>query len=355
MIHPDDLPIVYEQLEKAVKTREDWELEFRIITPSNVYKWVRLEAKNDDNSENFGDYGIIRDVTSRKKGQVRVQKQNEILETLTQYDERELNLNSALKGIARSTTMALETGRVSFWTFEQNKNELVTKEVAQLKSGGNSQKEYKLSRSNHPAYFSELEKGKPIVANNTKNSNVFATLQESYLKPNNIVATLNIPIKFRGDIIGILCCENIGQSRNWKEEEIEFAQSIADASTLAFEAEDRKRAKVELEVSERQFRQVTRAVPGAIFKLVTRDWGSQEFEYMSPYAQELFGISKEEIEEDASKVIQMVHPADHEWLMEQYKKNVETQVLEVDLEFRIVLADGKVKWVRMASIVELQR
>ncbi len=245
-IHPDDLPVVYEQLEEAVRTRNDWSSEFRIITPSNVYKWLRLEAKNDGSSESFGNYGIIRDVTNRKKAQLRVQRQNEILETLTKYDEQKLTLNSALGAIAKSTAMAIEAGRVSIWTFGEDKEELTTTEVFQIKSTNNAQKEIKLNRRNFPTYFSEIDKGKAVIANNVKNSSVFSQMEDGYLKQNNIVATINVPIKFRGDVIGVLCCESIGESRNWKEEEIEFAQSIADASTLAFEA--RRQEKIQTRI-----------------------------------------------------------------------------------------------------------
>ncbi len=50
----------------------------------------------------------------------------------------------------------------------------------------------------------------------------------------------------------------------------------------------------------------------------------------------------------------MVHPDDQEWLYTEFQKNIDENAIETDLEFRILSDNGSQKWVRMASIVDMQ-
>ena len=353
MIHPEDLSLFLETMEKAIQNNSDWDIEFRIITPSNQYKWVRLEAKHDNDSKQYSAYGIMRDVTSRRKGQVRVQKQNELLDTLTQYDELGLDLSKALQTITKATALALEIGRVSIWEYASDKSAITTKDLYEISPNKHSSGA-ELKAIDYPNYFAELSKSINIVANDAHRHGATSEFSKGYLTPLGIGAMLDVPIRFKGEVIGVLCCEHVGGSRSWLEDEIDFAQAIADATTLAYEAEDRKRSKAELEASERQFRQVTRAVPGAIFKLASKSLGQAQFNYISPYVMEIFEISRQDVETNAAKLLAMVHPEDQSWLYPYFEKNIEDDAIQTDVEFRILTPSGKTKWVRMSSMRDLQ-
>jgi len=64
-----------------------------------------------------------------------------------------------------------------------------------------------------------------------------------YFAPNGVVSTLDAPVRWQDGPVGVLCCEHIGAMRSWRDDEISFIASLADAVSLAFEADRRRRAE----------------------------------------------------------------------------------------------------------------
>ena len=60
-----------------------------------------------------------------------------------------------------------------------------------------------------------------------------------YLKLHRVTAMLDVPIKVRGNLWGIICHEHVGDSaRKWSLEEKTFAISVANVVALALEQLD---------------------------------------------------------------------------------------------------------------------
>jgi signal transduction histidine kinase len=57
---------------------------------------------------------------------------------------------------------------------------------------------------------------------------------------------MDVPIRLRGKVLGIVCHEHIGAMRHWLPEEQQFVADIADMVSLALESSERKRAEEEL-------------------------------------------------------------------------------------------------------------
>jgi len=67
-----------------------------------------------------------------------------------------------------------------------------------------------LPREPYPAYFSALDTQRTIKAVDAHTDPATYELSEGYLKPLNIGAMLDAPIRYKGKMIGIFCCEHIG-------------------------------------------------------------------------------------------------------------------------------------------------
>ncbi|WP_084164048.1 hybrid sensor histidine kinase/response regulator [Rheinheimera texasensis] len=105
---------------------------------------------------------------------------------------------------------------------------------------------------------------------------------------------------------------------------------------LYFDVTDRMQAQLQLET-------LTSCVPGVVFQYLRKVNGNRSFPYLSPQAEQLFGLSLDELRKDASPFLQKVHPDDLEVLgqrLDQSSKSL--QVLQA--RFRLWSADGEYLW-----------
>ncbi|MBC3767808.1 GAF domain-containing sensor histidine kinase [Neptunicella marina] len=109
-----------------------------------------------------------------------------------------------------------------------------------------------LSKKDFPAYFSALELNRSIVANKAKTNSATSEFAEGYLASLNILSMLDCPIRHRGEMIGILCVESIGEQRDWQEDEQHFGASIAELYGRAISANQRNMYEEQLKRSNQQ-------------------------------------------------------------------------------------------------------
>ncbi len=94
-----------------------------------------------------------------------------------------------------------------------------------------------------PGYFSLFEKSKIILADDAMNYQPFSELKKSYLKPNNVVSLMDIPIRSEGKIIGVVCFEEVEEIRHWTLEDQKYGLITAQMLSLAVETFKRKLAQ----------------------------------------------------------------------------------------------------------------
>jgi two-component system sensor histidine kinase/response regulator len=84
------------------------------------------------------------------------------------------------------------------------------------------------------------------------------------------MSMLDAPIRLGGETVGVLCNEQIGDSRHWTPEDQNFVRSVADLISLAIAAQERNRTEAALRSSEEKFARAFLASPTAI--AITRLW-----------------------------------------------------------------------------------
>lgn len=112
-----------------------------------------------------------------------------------------------------------------------------------------------LHRSDFPHYFSCLDTGQAVVANDAPTDPATFEFCDNYLIPFGITSMLDVPIRHRGAMLGIICCEHQGEKREWTNEEIAFASALADTYGRAISAAQRNDYERQLQEVNEQLEQ----------------------------------------------------------------------------------------------------
>jgi two-component sensor histidine kinase len=99
-----------------------------------------------------------------------------------------------------------------------------------------------------PEYFAALEKDELLYVPNVLESPITKGLNESYNKPSGIITLLDIPLRFDGQMIGVMCFEKTGDEvKEFDNKERFFAQAISMVFSSNLEARKRRALQAHLD------------------------------------------------------------------------------------------------------------
>lgn len=151
-------------------------------------------------------------------------------------DKGELNVASRL--IINSVCEGLKITRAGIWLYDQQQT-LVQCTLLIDRGNDLDSESLVLTRKDFPHYFEALDSGRTIAAHNALTDVATFEFADVYLGPLNISSMLDVPIRHRGKMIGIICCEHQGEARHWEADEMVFAASLADLYGRAVSANER--------------------------------------------------------------------------------------------------------------------
>ncbi len=108
-------------------------------------------------------------------------------------------------------------------------------------------------------YRAALTDRSVILVRDTFNDPTTAALVPFYLAPKAIAAMLDAPIYRDGRPIGVVCSEHRGGPRNWTDDDVTFALSMADIVSQLFAADELREAEAALHERERALTQTLAA------------------------------------------------------------------------------------------------
>ena len=160
--------------------------------------------------------------------QNRINKQKSALITLMQantvFSDKPDKIFSS---VTRICSRATDVERVSVWLYNEEKTalhciDLYDNSTKKQSSGEILRMEY------FPMYRQALSFNLTFTISNVYEDTRTSEFVESYMKPNNIYSMMDAPIRFAGDIIGVLCFEHTDSIRTWFDDEELFATAVAD-------------------------------------------------------------------------------------------------------------------------------
>ncbi len=202
------------------------------------------------------------------------------------------DLKVALKEITQATAHNIAVERVSVWLYDETGTKIQCLDLFELSVNQHSEG-VELAEVDYPFYFQALTQDQLIAADDAHTDCRTQEFSQSYLTPLGIASMLDAPIRLGGQTVGVLCNEQIGQTRHWTPEDQNFARSIADLVSLALEAQERKRAEEALRQSEARERQKAKELELALDELKRTQGQLIQTEKMSSLGQMVAGVAHE--------------------------------------------------------------
>lgn len=168
-----------------------------------------------------------------------------LLELSRDRERPDMDLVSALARITETAVEVLRIHRAGVWFFTPDASALECADVYDVATAAHSSGAV-LYRCDFPIYFATLASTRVLDASDAQHDPRTREFADIYLRRKNITSTLDAPIRCRGGLSGVLCCEHVGEPRVWADDEMVFVASLADAVTLALETDRRRAAERDL-------------------------------------------------------------------------------------------------------------
>ncbi|MCP5326918.1 MAG: GAF domain-containing sensor histidine kinase [Oceanospirillaceae bacterium] len=152
------------------------------------------------------------------------------------------DMQQASKVLLHCALQTLQIQRCSLWFYNDNHEQIECFMLAQSDDKFSDDKVI-LQKKDYPNYFQQLESERTIIANDAQQDPATNEFTPGYLAPLGITSMLDSPIRHRGKMVGIICCEHIGEKRQWTEYEVTFTGSLADIAGRALNAHQRAEAE----------------------------------------------------------------------------------------------------------------
>ncbi|MDX2110518.1 MAG: PAS domain S-box protein [Verrucomicrobiota bacterium] len=112
---------------------------------------------------------------------------------------------------------------------------------------------------------------------------------------------------------------------------------------MARDISDRRAAQRALMEIATQFRKITATVPGMVYQYKIHPDGTSCIPYTSDGIRDIYGVSPDDVREDASPVFKVIHPEDIQGVMDTIQESART-LEHWNHEYRILLPDGTIHW-----------
>lgn len=283
-IHPDDEVRVFNHVNQYLSGETDtYTIEFRMKKKDGSYAWILAKgaALFDEEGKPYRMTGSHSDITTQKESEIRLQHRQVVLERhtkiLTRLSTTPLSqygsLDNALHAITEAAAEALDISHVSVWDYNVHGNGIVCRDKFtaddRVHTSGSM-----LAFNAFPVYFRAIQSGQVIVAHDISSHELTAEFTGAYFQHEAIESMLDIPIRMNGEVSGILCCEQSQSPRQWSEDDVVFARSIADIISLARESNNTKLAEESARYKSKLLAAITETTQGL---LQSQNWSTTLF------------------------------------------------------------------------------
>jgi PAS domain S-box-containing protein len=316
----------------------------------------------------LGINGVIEAVRLRTQLQQRIERER-VIAQITQQMHQSLSLADILQTTVTEVRQFLHTDRVLVFRLHADGNGTVVAE-----SVGSEWQSLLTSTLYDPclaANYLRFSQSEPIThalafaeddgrRYRQRQVTAIADIHNSAINPCHVAllvsfqvrANLVVPILHDDQFWGLLIAHHCSAPRSWETLELGLLKELATQLSVALrqaelyeqaqaELTERRRVEIELRESEERFRQLAENID-AVF------WIKEKLEdrvsYVSPAYERLWGLDPQELHDVPLAWVDHIHPDDRDWSFNAFQSKA--AIGQFDEEYRLVLADGSIRWVR---------
>lgn len=204
---------------------------------------------------------------------------------------REASLEMMLSILTESAAQMSGIARASIWALTGDHSELRCMEFYE-RGGSRRGKGESLKAERYPVYFDALRSGLSIAADNAAQHPLTREFAADYLPLHRVTARLDTPIHIRGELQGVFCLEQLGESQSWSSSHRLFAQAVANLVAMALIDYEAAEARRQAHVASERMRAVFDASRDALF---LADGASGEILDLNRQAERLLDRSRADL------------------------------------------------------------
>lgn len=262
----------------------------------------------------------------------------------------------ALEILCKKISEVMDIQRVGIWFYTIDK-EAMYEEMTFIVGGSPTQGSI-IKRSEYPLYFQHLKAERILTSNDTFKDMATIEFVESYMKPLDVRALLDAPIFSDGEMIGILCCEYVGQPRNWDIQDKNFAASSSDFIGRLIESEKRHTYEKELRHRinylendlKRKLDDLNEAKLSLDLALEGAQVGKWDWDVINNklilnktwYTK--LGYNYNELPQTMETFKKTLHPEDVARVFEELDRHLKGETLFYECRFRMISKSGDIQW-----------
>jgi PAS domain S-box-containing protein len=159
------------------------------------------------------------------------------------------NIEAGSAILSKEVSDTIESDRCSFWLYNHDNTSIVCQNLY-IRAENNFYRDIELFEKDFPPYFQALRENPIIVADDAETHTATSCFLEGYLKPLGVKSMLDVPIWYRGKVIGVICIESLSP-RIWEKEEVDFAQMLSSLFSFGYSVKESNKLSYEMVENEK--------------------------------------------------------------------------------------------------------
>jgi signal transduction histidine kinase len=261
-----------------------------------------------------------------------------------------------LELICSKIAAALGVPRVGVWLYTIDREGMY--EESTFQKSGNTQGML-LRKVDYPKYFKQLENDRVLPLIDVLDpKGALSEFIEGYSKSQNIRSLIDAPIISDGEMIGILCCETVGEKREWDQSDSHFVATCADTVARFLESEKRHTFEKELvhrinyleKDLKKKLDDLNEAKLSLDLALEGAQVGKWDWEiatgkvFLNKTWYTKLGYEFNELPHTLETFQSRLHPSDKAKVEEEIQKHLRGETAFYECRFRMITKKGDTQW-----------
>jgi PAS domain S-box-containing protein len=359
-VHEDDRPEVISSITDALASKVKTSVEYRITRPDGEDRvvWTQGRVFRNANGKATRMVGTVQDLTEKRLVEFRLQERLQFEELLNSLSADLASVTGAEKlddvitRAVKRTARFLGVERGLVFQFSSDRQYILCT--------------HEWHAQHVPSAISRLACQSvrrfpwvidAIVNQGTLMLNPIADLpddaqrdREQFLEQN-VHSTIGVSMCAAGETLGFICFDSIGVERSWSSDFVERLRLVGD---IVANALLRKRIDDALRRTHRQLEHLTASVSDGLWSVRMSLSGSWLDHYHSPVMEKITGRPFEFFQNCPEQWMSIVHSEDRTRVRQALDRVSAGALTTDEQEYRIILPNGEVRWVRDSAVARRQ-